>query len=114
MIILLYSYIMCALRCGPDPLLKLWATHLSSWRPRPFHPFLLFIPSLVVSCGVVWCGRQIAGHLDLPVKRLQHYLELTKESVSFEVSYLATVTPPSLFGVLFVRSFLGVVVFLRG
>jgi len=31
------------------------------------------------------CLWQIAGHLDIPVKRLQRYLELTQESVSFEV-----------------------------
>eukprot|EP00752_Nemacystus_decipiens_P011932 g10582.t1 len=29
-------------------------------------------------------NHQVAGHLDLPVKRLQHYLKLTKESVSLE------------------------------
>ncbi|CAM9818512.1 unnamed protein product [Pylaiella littoralis] len=40
---------------------------------------------LATSKGQQPSDHEIAGHLDMPVKRLQRYLELTKESVSYEM-----------------------------
>lgn len=55
-------------------------------------PALIYVPNIYSLCMALTTtknlrlARQIAGYLDIPVKRLQRYLELTQESVSFEVS----------------------------